>query len=184
MSTVKEPTTVKVWDPLVRLFHWSLVASFAVAYISSEEWQELHETCGYIVVGLICFRLLWGLIGSPYARFSQFVRHPRTVFAYLHDIRHGREARYLGHNPAGGMMVVALLAGLGALTFTGWLATTDRYWGVDWVQELHAVIGNGILLLVGLHVAGVILASLRHRESLVRSMLHGRKRLGDPHDVA
>ncbi|MBV1788470.1 cytochrome b/b6 domain-containing protein [Marinobacterium sp. D7] len=181
--TTPQAATVKVWDPLVRVFHWSLVLSFAIAWISADEWQDLHETCGYVVVGLVLFRLFWGLVGSRYARFAQFVRHPRTVVGYLHDIRHAREARHIGHNPAGGMMVIALLIGLSTLTFSGWLGTTDRFWGVEWVEELHELIGNLVLLLVGLHLAGVVLASLRHRESLVKAMLTGRKRAPLPQDI-
>ncbi|MBR9884878.1 MAG: cytochrome B [Oceanospirillales bacterium] len=183
MQVTGVPPTVKVWDPIVRVFHWSLVLSFAVAWISADEWQDLHEVCGYIVASLITIRVIWGLIGTRYARFNHFVRHPGKVIAYLRDIRHAREARYIGHNPAGGMMVVVLLIGLAALTFSGSLGTTDRFWGVDWVGELHELIGNLILMLVGLHVAGVVLASLRHRESLVKSMLTGRKRCAMPQDI-
>ncbi|GGB98149.1 cytochrome b561 [Marinobacterium zhoushanense] len=182
-TTTAAPATVKVWDPLVRVFHWSLVLSFAIAWISADEWQSLHESCGYIVIGLVLIRILWGLIGSRYARFAQFVRHPRIVIDYLQDIRHAREARHIGHNPAGGMMVVVLLGTLTLLCVSGWLGTTDRFWGEEWVEELHELIGNLVLLLVGLHLAGVLLASLRHRESLVRAMLTGRKRAPQPEDI-
>ncbi len=175
--------TVKVWDPLVRVFHWSLVLGFAVAWLSADEWQDLHEFAGYTVAGLVCFRVLWGFTGPRYARFRQFVRHPSTVIGYLRDIRKGRESRYLGHNPAGGMMVVALLLSLAVLTCSGWLYTTDMFWGEDWVENLHKLMGNLMLGLIGLHVGGVILASLRHRESLVKSMLTGRKRAADLNDI-
>lgn len=177
-------TTVKVWDPMVRIFHWSLVTCFAVAWLSADEWQDLHEVAGYTVMGLIAFRILWGLAGPRYARFRHFIHAPARVVAYLKDICKGREARHIGHNPAGGMMVLALLLGLSLLTFTGWLYTTDRFWGEDWVEETHEFLANLLLMLAGLHLAGVILASVRHRESLVKAMLTGRKRAPSEKDIA
>lgn len=174
--------TVKVWDPLVRIFHWSLVACFAVAWISADEWQDLHEICGYTIAALVVFRLVWGLAGPRHARFGQFVHRPHKVLEYLKTMRHGREARYLGHNPAGGMMVLGLLAGLAVLTLTGWLQT-DIFWGEDWVSELHELMANALLTMAALHVGGVLLASLRHRENLVRAMLTGRKRAPSHSDV-
>ncbi len=167
--------TVKVWDPFVRIFHWSLVFCFTVAWISADEWQDLHEVMGYITAGLVVFRILWGLIGPRYARFTHFVRSPGTVMSYLKSIKAGNERRHVGHNPAGGMMVVALLLSLAALTLSGWLST-DILWGESWIQEVHELAGNMVLLLVALHLAGVLLASLRHRENLPRAMVTGHKR--------
>jgi len=181
-DAVAPPT--RVWDLAVRLFHWSLVASFAVAWISAEEWQDLHLWAGYAAAALVAFRLVWGLAGTRYARFRQFVRRPRVVVAYLRDVLSGREARYLGHNPAGGAMILALLLALAGLCLTGWLYTTDAYWGVEWVEETHELLANLLLALVGLHVLGVLLASLRHRENLVRAMVTGRKRPAGPDDLA
>jgi cytochrome b len=176
MVAMRESATVKVWDPLIRLFHWSLVASFAVAWISADEWDDLHNWAGYAAAALIAFRLVWGLMGPRYARFSQFVRSPGAIAAYLRDLLAGREARHLGHNPAGGIMILLLIAGLAALCLTGWMQTVDAFWGEDWVEEVHEVLANLLLVLVGLHVAGVALASLKHRENLVRAMVTGRKR--------
>ena len=181
-DAVSPPT--RVWDLAVRLFHWSLVASFAVAWISAEEWQDLHLWAGYAAAALVAFRLVWGLAGTRYARFRQFVRRPRVVVAYLRDVLSGREARYLGHNPAGGAMILALLLAMAGLCLTGWLYTTDAYWGVEWVEETHELLANLLLALVGLHVLGVLLASLRHRENLVRAMVTGRKRPAGPDDLA
>lgn len=168
--------TVKVWDPLVRIFHWSLVLCFTVAWISADEWQDLHEWAGYTVAALVLLRIVWGLTGPRYARFSQFVRSPSEVVKYLRAMRSGRETRYIGHNPAGGMMVLALLLSLSLLTLSGWLGT-DLLWGEAWIEDVHEVMGNLLLGLIALHLAGVILASLRHRESLVKAMLTGRKRV-------
>lgn len=168
--------TVKVWDPFVRVFHWCLVASFAIAWLSSEDGRNLHQWAGYAAASLIALRLVWGIAGTRYARFRQFVRSPRSVAGYLLDILKGREARYLGHNPAGGLMIMALIAVMMALCLSGWLYTTDAFWGVEWVEETHEALANILLALVGLHVAGVVIASLRHRENLMRAMITGRKR--------
>lgn len=174
------PKEVRVWDPLVRLFHWSVVACFVAAWISAENFENFHTQVGYIVAGLVGLRLIWGLIGSRYARFGDFVASPRRVLGHLRDMLRGREARYLGHNPAGGTMVVALILGLGALCFSGWLMFTDTYYGDDRVSELHGLIADGALVLIVLHLGGVAWASLRHRENLVRAMITGNKPLEDP----
>ncbi len=110
---------IKVWDPLVRIFHWSLVAAFTIAYLTEDDWQSLHVWAGYTVAGLVAFRLVWGFIGTEHARFSDFVFSPTTVFGYLKDMMAHRARRYLGHSPAGGVMVVALLISLAATTLTG-----------------------------------------------------------------
>lgn len=183
-SRAAGPREVAVWDPLVRVFHWSLVLSFAVAWLSAEEVRWLHVWAGYAAGGLIAFRLLWGLVGPRHARFARFVRRPAAVRRYLGDLLRGRETRHLGHNPAGGAMILALLASMAGLCLTGWLGTTDAFWGVDWVEGLHEALANLLLVLVGLHLGGVLLASLRHRENLVRAMVTGRKRAAEPGDVA
>lgn len=177
-------TSVKVWDLFVRVFHWSLVASFAIAFLTGDEMEALHIWAGYAAAGLGTLRLVWGLIGTKYARFTQFVRSPASVLRYMRDIATGREARYVGHNPAGGAMVVALLAMLVGLSVTGILMTTPAYWHSEVLEEIHEVIANLTLGLVLLHIAGVALASIRHHESLVHAMITGRKRAPEGDDVA
>ena len=113
-------TDVKVWDPLVRIFHWSLVIVFATAYLTGDEESAVHEWFGYVVLGLIAFRVLWGFIGTRHARFADFVHRPGTVLAYARDFVTGRARRYLGHNPLGGMMILALLLSLTVTGVTGW----------------------------------------------------------------
>ena len=147
--------TARVWDPVVRIFHWSLVLSFAVAWLTRHQFEIVHQWAGYVAAALIVARLLWGLIGTPFARFSQFVRDPKTVLRYLQDIVKGREARYIGHNPAGGAMVLALMAAMVATAFTGWMMTTETYFGVKWVGDLHETAAHGMLLLVLIHVGEV-----------------------------
>lgn len=176
--------TIRVWDPFVRLFHWSLVASFAIAWLTTEEWQGLHEWAGYAAAALVAFRLLWGLVGTRYARFAQFIYAPPTVARYAGAMLRGKERRYLGHNPAGGVMILALLATLLGTAATGWMYTLDTFWGVEWVEETHELLANVMLALVAAHVAGVALASLRHGENLVSAMIAGRKRAPEPNDVS
>lgn len=167
--------TVKVWDPLVRIFHWSLLICFFAAYLLSEENQYWHETMGYCVLGLISFRLVWGLIGTRYARFSSFVPTGNQLFAYVKAVLEKREERHLGHNPLGGMMILALLLALATIVTTGWMMTLDQFWGTEWVEEVHEAAAKLTLGLVALHVAGVIFSSLRHKENLVKAMITGRK---------
>jgi len=110
---------IRVWDPLVRIFHWGLVLAFAIAYLSGDEESSLHIYSGYAVLGLITFRVLWGLIGTRYARFSNFVHSPGTVMQYLKGMGAGKPKHYVGHNPAGGWMVVTMLLCLFVVTVSG-----------------------------------------------------------------
>ena len=171
------PATVKVWDPFIRVFHWSLAILFLAAYATGDEIERLHIAAGYVIAGLIALRLVWGFVGPQHARFSSFVRPPRDILAYLRDIAMLRAPRYLGHNPAGGAMVVALLFMLGGTCVTGYAMTTDAFWGAKWVEEVHEVCANLTLGLVIVHVLGVIVASFEHNENLVKSMVTGRKRV-------
>jgi cytochrome b len=110
---------IRVWDPLVRIFHWSLVLAFCIAYLSGDEESSLHIYSGYIVLGLIVFRLLWGIVGTRYARFSSFVTSPGTVVQYLKSLLAGKPQHYTGHNPAGGWMVIAMLLCLAIVSVSG-----------------------------------------------------------------
>ncbi|WP_434722093.1 cytochrome b/b6 domain-containing protein [Mesorhizobium sp. RIZ17] len=175
---------VRVWDRVVRGFHWALVLSFAVAWFTSEGAEDIHHWAGYAAASLVALRLVWGVVGTRYARFSQFVRDPATVLCYLAAIIKGSEARYIGHNPAGGAMVVVLMAMMACVALTGWMMTTDAYFGVSWVEDAHSLAAHGLLVLVFLHIGGVALASLRHRENLVRAMITGRKRKAASADIA
>jgi len=203
---------VKVWDPLLRLFHWGLVAAFAAAWFTAEESQGWHVWAGYIAAGLIAFRLFWGLAGPRYARFSQFLKGPGAFLKYLGDMLSGREKRYIGHNPAGAAMILALLLSISGTAFTGWLmvdparvallpqlpaiatpafADEDERGeygeaadgGEGALEEIHETLANLTLLLIVLHVGGVVLASIRHRENLARAMVTGRKRAPGPGDI-
>lgn len=169
------PAAVRVWDPVVRVFHWTLAAAVLGAFLV-ERPRDLHEALGWLALGAVALRLVWGVVGTPHARFADFVPGPRRLVAYLRAMAAGREARHLGHNPAGGAMVIVLLAMVALTGVSGWLMGTDAYYGEAWVEDLHEIAANVTLGLVPLHLAGVVWESLRHRENLVRAMITGVKR--------
>ncbi|SCZ49951.1 cytochrome b/b6 domain-containing protein [Thiohalomonas denitrificans] len=174
---------IKVWDPLIRLFHWSLVAAFTLAYLTEDDFMTLHVYAGYLVGGLVLFRLVWGFIGTRHARFSDFVYAPAAVLAYLKELLLLRAPRYIGHNPAGGAMILVLLGSLLLTTFTG-LATYGAEGGGPLAgtvlasgafEDIHEFFANFTLLLVIIHIGAVVGSSLLHRENLIRAMVTGRK---------
>lgn len=171
--------TIVVWDPFVRVFHWSLVAAYIVAWATAEERLSLHESAGYFVMILIGLRLVWGVMGTRYARFSDFVTRPTRAIDYLKALFAGRPRRYLGHNPAGGWMIVALLLSVVLASVTGLLMSGGVAGGLvaggEVWEEVHEGAAGLSLLLIVVHVSGVIVSSLVHRENLVRAMLSGRK---------
>ncbi len=177
-------TPIKVWRSPIRLFHWSLVAAVATAWITGDDLRSLHEYAGYAAAGLIGLRLTWGMIGDHYARFSQFVLSPRRTLAYARDVLRHRDRRHLGHNPLGAAMVVFLLVLVAVVALSGWMQTTDAYWGVEWVEETHEILVNVLLVAIALHVAGVVHSSWRHRENLPLAMVTGWKRAPADDDVA
>jgi cytochrome b len=186
---MKHKAEMRVWDPFVRFFHWGLAGAFFMAYLSGDEWLDLHTLAGYTALGLILVRIPWGVIGTRHARFVDFVRPPRVALAYVRDLLLGRARRHLGHNPAGGLMIVALLVTIplvalsgmallgveeGAGPLAGLMAGSPR-WLEEVVEGLHEFLANLVLLLVGVHVFGVLVESLLHRENLIRAMFTGVK---------
>lgn len=167
---------VRVWDALVRLSHWALVASVAGSWLTRHGGGRWHEWLGLAAGAIVAVRLVWGWIGTRHARFSEFVRGPSATLVYARALLAGTAPRHLGHNPLGGWMIVALLAVVAALSFTGWLFTTDRFWGEPWLDTLHGLLADGLLVLVTVHLLGVLHASFRHRENLIAAMIHGCKR--------
>ena len=164
-----------VWDAPVRVFHWLLAACFAMAWLSSESerWQLAHITAGYTMAGLVAFRLVWGLVGTRHARFRDFVRGPWAAIEYLDSLADRRPQHHVGHNPAGGLAIVALLALAGLTAASGW--AHDGRIGGRWMEELHELLANSLLGLVALHLVAVVVSSLLHRQNLVAAMIHGRK---------
>lgn len=172
---------VLVWDLPTRIFHWLLAASFAGAWLTaeSERWRDVHMMLGYTVAGLILFRIVWGLVGTRYARFRSFLFRPSELLGYLRSLLSRSPRHYLGHNPAGSVAIFLLL-GLGLVTAASGFAYYQELGG-EWLEEVHEAAAVIMLWIVGVHVAGVLVSSLLHRENLVGSMLNGRKR-GEPGD--
>jgi cytochrome b len=168
------PETLRVWDPLVRVVHWLLAASVVFALMSDES-RSLHKLAGYIAAGLVVLRVVWGFVGPQHARFADFVRSPGAVYGYLRDVALFKPRRYIGHNPAGGAMILLLLLLVLVTAISGWLSETDRFFGAGWVEAVHAGGANLLIGLIVLHVGGVILSSLMHGENLIRAMFTGRK---------
>ncbi|MCF8016410.1 MAG: cytochrome b/b6 domain-containing protein [Chromatiaceae bacterium] len=189
-DTATPSTRVRVWDPLVRIFHWSLAAGFATAFIVEDDLLGVHVWAGYLVLILIAIRLVWGVIGTEHARFGDFVRGPGQALAYIKDALRFRAPRYLGHNPAGGAMVIALLLSVVATGLTGMaLYGAEEFSGPlaglmsglpaasgEVLEEAHELLANLTLGLILLHIVGVVFSSLSHGENLIGSMISGFKR--------
>lgn len=182
-STATGQVRVRVWDRFVRVFHWSLVLSFFTAYFSTmggPRW--LHETSGYTALALVAARIVWGFTGAGHARFASFVPRPMVFIAYAGDMLRGQERRFLGHNPAAAVMILFLLAMVIGIGVTGWMMTTDAWWGNEVVESVHLLLVDATLLAVAVHVSAAVYESLRHRENLVWSMVTGTKRASTPQD--
>ncbi len=186
--------TIPVWDIYTRLFHWALVTSIAVAaatgFLLGPYWIPVHVVSATLAIVLILLRIIWGFTGSTYARFSSFVMGPKKVLGYARDLLRGHETRYIGHNPLGGLMVLALLtvvivlglsgaAVLGAAAKAGPMAFAIPYKESGWLREIHETLASGLLLLIALHIGGVVFESRRHRENLARAMVTGSKERRD-----
>lgn len=174
----------RVWDPLVRVLHWTLVGAVLGAWLTRHQTGPQHRWFGYVATAVLLVRLFWGWRGSRHARFAQFVRSPRATLTYLRALLARRAPRHLGHNPAGGWMILLLLTGIASLAATGLLYDTDEFWGEAWLADLHETLAWCLLGCVAVHVSGVIAMSVGHRENLVRAMITGRKtaRPGDADD--
>lgn len=175
-STTHEIT---VWDRFVRVFHWATVALFVLAFATADDFETPHQLAGYAILTLVSARIVWGFAGRGEARFSAFVRPPGAILAYLGAVARRRAPRHLGHNPAGGAMVLALLAALLVVTLTGVAQTLDAFADIRWIEKLHEAAAKGMLALIALHLAGVLATSLDHDENLVAAMITGRKRRDD-----
>jgi len=193
-----EGKVVKVWDIAVRVFHWSLVFFFALAYIS-EDIELIHEYSGYVVLALVGFRFIWGFIGTKYARFYNFVKKPSVVIGYVKSLAHPK--RYLGHNPAGGAMIIILLVSISLTGITGYKTkypesnllfgqiieytligeanadSDERHDKNEFWEEIHEFFANLMLLLIFIHIVGVLYSSLIHNENLIKSMIGGTKKV-------
>lgn len=166
---------ILVWDVPTRVFHWSLALSFLGAFLTaeSERFRDIHVTLGYLMLGLIVFRLLWGFAGSRYARFASFIFKPQAIVAYVRSLLARHPQHFAGHNPAGGLAIFLLL-GLGLIAPLSGIVLYQEIGG-EMFEELHEGAANFMLAVVFIHLAGVFVSSLLHHENLVQAMITGYK---------
>lgn len=177
------PRRVRVWDPVVRIFHWTVAGGVIANLTILRHAENPHIYVGYAVIAALIVRLVWGLVARGHARFASFVPGPRRLVGYLAAMLAKREPRYLGHNPAGAAMIVLLLMLLATVGTSGWMMGLDAFWGVGWVENLHEIAANILIGAVALHVIGAIVESVRHRENLPLAMITGYKRAAEGTDI-
>lgn len=180
---------IKVWDVFIRIFHWLLVIAFVIEFVTEDDLMGLHSNAGYLILCLLGLRVIYGFIGSRHARFSDFIYSPMVALRYVKDVFLFRPKRYLGHNPAGGFMIVVMLLSLIATSVSGVMALAVEehagpmvefmsyvpHWIASASEDLHEIFANVSLFLVAVHITGVIVESIVHGENLVLSMINGRK---------
>lgn len=168
---------IKVWDPLVRVFHWTLVIGFTANALFIVEDSQSHIVVGYIILGLVAVRVLWGFVGPFYARFRSFPPDPAAAMDQVGEIAKGGKTVHMGHTPLGALMIYNLLLSILAISLTGWLLTTDAYWGVGWMKELHGSVVVWAEASVIVHIAAVLFESWRTGVNLPKAMVTGYKRM-------
>ena len=171
------PRTVAVWDIPLRLWHWALAVSILAAWFTPTVYDRAHRIIGYTVLALLAFRLVWGVWGSRYSRFRMVGVRLRAAPRYLWNLRRGITGRYIGLNPAGTLMQVALLLAIAVSAITGAMSVTVTLFGIWWIEDTHAIASDAVIVLALLHVAGVLLMGILQRENLIGAMFTGRKRI-------
>lgn len=166
-----------VWDPLIRLTHWTTAALFLLTYWVLEPGETAHEWVGYAILALLVVRIVWGFVGSPNARFASFWPTRARLVRHWQDLRHRRFDPAQGHNPAGALMILLMLALLALTGISGWMQGLDRFWGEDWVEQLHEYAANTLMVLVAIHVCAVVIMSRYSHQQLIRTMVTGRQSL-------
>ena len=166
---------IKVWDPLVRLLHWSLVVLFTSNALFTDPESRTHRMVGFMIVGLLALRLFWGLAGTEYARFSSFPPSPRAAIGQVREMLGWQSRAHAGHSPLGALMIYNLILTIGLIALSGWMMTTNRWFGIEWVEELHEAAVTWAEISVVAHIAAVFVESLRLRINLPKSMVTGYK---------
>jgi len=174
-NSINTKNIVLVWDLPIRVIHWLLFICFTGAYLTAEEdgLRLLHVTLGYTLAALMAVRFVWGFVGTKHARFSSFIKGPEAAWLYLMSLFKSTPQHHTGHNPLGAIAILGLMLLSLGVSFTGWCALHEV--GGEWNEELHETIAEGMLFLVVIHVVSVLIASLLHRENLVRAMVNGTK---------
>ena len=173
---------IRVWDPAVRVLHGSLAACVALAWATTAWLGGWHQRIGWAALAIVVARIVWGVVGSRRARFSDFVVGPGATWRYARLALAGRAPRHVGHNPLGAWMALAFFACVAALALTGWLYTTDRFWGDETAERVHLALAWTIVVMVVVHVVGAVLTGRHQRENLIASMVDGMKREAAPGD--
>ena len=168
---------VRVWDPLVRVFHWALVAGFVTNAFLDRPGKDVHQWVGYAVAGLIALRLVWGFVGTRHARFADFLPTPSAVVGQMQDMATGRRRVHEGHSPLGSLMIFNLLLTVAGIAATGYMMTTTSFFGVEWVEEAHEALVTWAELSIVVHVLAVVFESRRLGVNLPKSMVTGYKTL-------
>lgn len=175
MTHLNQHGSRMVWDRFVRLFHWTLVICIALDYFVVDAGTTLHRWIGYGACALICARIVWGFIGTRYALFSDFFPTPARLMEHLRGLKNGNAKHQWGHNPLGALMILALIFLVLGLGLTGWMQTLDRYFGEEWLQSLHELLGDALISLAALHALAAIAMSRIERTNLVKAMVTGIK---------
>ena len=182
---------IYIWDPLVRIFHWTLVLAFSVAFISEDDYIAIHSWSGYTILSFLTIRVFWGVVGTKHALFSDFVFSKIEIIQFIKNTLSLKAKRYLGHNPAGGAMVILLMISLLITACSGlvifaieenqgplvFLFSTANFLGADIAENLHEFFADFTLFLIVVHIFGVIVESIIHKENLIKSMFTGNKRV-------
>ncbi len=182
-STSASTVKVRVWDPLVRVFHWTVAGGVIANLTLLRNADDLHIYIGYVVIAALVIRIGWGLIARNHARLMSFVPGPRHFASYVRALLARHEPRYVGHNPAGAAMIVVLMLLLVMVGVSGWMMELDAFWGVGWVEEMHELTANILIGAIVLHISGAIFESVRHRENLPLAMITGYKRVAEGTDI-
>ncbi|PXW99437.1 cytochrome b [Sphaerotilus hippei] len=175
MNSTLPAGPVRVWDRFVRVFHWSLVTCVVLNYFVIDDGEAVHQWLGYTASALVAARIVWGFIGSRHARFRDFFPTPARLIRHVRQLLAGEHEVHVGHNPLGALMMLALIAVVLALGLSGFLQTTDRFWGEEWLQELHELLASTLIALAGLHAAAALVMGRLEGVNLVRAMITGVK---------
>jgi cytochrome b len=167
--------SIYVWDQFIRFFHWSLVSCVLLDYFVIDDGEVVHQWLGYVACVLVLARIVWGFVGSKYARFSDFFPTPSRVLKHLRHIIYGEQDMHIGHNPLGAIMMFALVALVLALGVTGFMQSLDAYWGEEWLMDLHNTMANILIILACMHVLAAIAMSFIERTNLIKAMITGVK---------
>jgi len=177
MSSNLNAQAVRVWDPFVRIVHWTLVICVLTNYFFLDDGETVHQWLGYLAGALVAARIVWGFIGSEHARFANFMPTRSRLSAHLSRLRAGQYDQHLGHNPLGAIMMLALMALILAVGVSGFLQTTDAFWGEEWVQELHETLASLLIGFAVIHGSAAIVMSRLEGVNLIAAMITGVKHI-------